>query len=169
MTALSRLLATSAALLLAASPAAAAPVTASAGGKATVLRPLTVLKQADLEFGELVVNGAGTAVMNPVTGAMSTTGPVTPVGAPGHPALFTSTGSKNMVVLIRIPNSPVTLTRVGGTETMTVSNWTLDGSTNRKIPQNNAFNFAVGGTLNIAAGQVDGNYTGTFTVTVQYP
>jgi hypothetical protein len=72
-------------------------------------------------------------------------------------------------VLIRIPTSAVTLTQVGGAATMTVSNWTLDGSTNRKIPQNSAFNFSVGGTLNVAAGQADGTYVGTFTITVQYP
>lgn len=52
---------------------------------------------------------------------------------------------------------------------MTVSNWTLDGATNRKVPLSSAFNFSVGGTLNVGAGQADGDYVGTFTVTVQYP
>jgi hypothetical protein len=72
-------------------------------------------------------------------------------------------------VHIRIPQSPITLTRVGGTQTMTVSTWTLDGNSNRKIPLTSAFNFAVGATLTVAAGQVDGTYLGTFDVTVQYP
>lgn len=156
-------------MLLCPAGARAAPVSANSTGKATILRPLSVLKQADLDFGELVVSGAGTAVMDPVSGAMTTTGAVTPTGAPGHPAQFTATGSKNSIVIIQVPNSPATLTRVGGTETMTVSNWTLDGPVNRKIPVNNAFNFSVGGTLNVAAGQVEGTYTGTFTVRVNYP
>jgi len=156
-------------MLLCPDAAHAAPVSASSTGKAVMLKSLSVLKQADLDFGELVVSGAGTVVMNPVSGSATTTGAVTPTGAPGHPAQFTGTGSKNSVVIIQVPNAPVTLTRVGGTETMTVSNWTLDGPVNRKIPPNSAFNFSVGGTLNIAAGQVEGTYTGTFAVRVNYP
>jgi len=154
-----------------ASAAQAAPVSASsnASGSTVVLRPLTVVKQADLDFGPIVVAGAGTAVIDPVSGNMTTTGPLTRVGTSARPALFTTTGSRNSIVLIRVPQQPVTLTRVGGTETMTVSNWTTDGPTNRRIPANQTFDFAVGGRLNVAAGQADGTYLGTFTVTVQYP
>lgn len=150
---------------------AAAPVAAlrNATGQASVLRPLSVLKTSDLDFGELVVAAAGTAVVDPVSGSTSTTGGVTPVGAAGHPATFTATGSKNSIVHIRLPTGAITVSRVGGGGTMTVSNWTLDGSANRKIPSSSAFSFAVGGTLNVAAAQPDGTYTGTFQVTVQYP
>jgi hypothetical protein len=151
--------------------ASAAPVAAAtnASGKAVVLKSLSVLKQADLDFGTLAVSAAGTAVIDPVGGGLSVTGGVAPIGTSAQRASFTATGSRNSVVLIRIPKSAVTLTRVGGTETMTVSNWTLDGKSNRKIPDGNAYDFAVGGTLNVAAGQADGTYSGTFTVTVQYP
>jgi hypothetical protein len=148
---------------------AAVAASTNATGKASVLKSLSILKQADLDFGEVVAAGSGTAVINPTTGAIATSGGVTHAGTIGHPASFTATGSKNSVVLIRIPTTAVTLSRLGGGGTMTVSNWTLDGSTNRKIPQNNAFNFAVGGTLNVGAGQADGDYSGTFSVTVQYP
>lgn len=171
MSALPRLFLASVAFALLAAPAVAvaAPVPASATGKGTILRPLTVLKQADLDFGELIVTGAGTAVINPVTAAITTTGPVTRIGTTGHPATFTATGSRNSVVIIHVPNSAITLTRVGGGGTMTVSNWTLDGPINRRIPPNRAFNFSIGATLNIGAAQADGVYTGTFAVTVQYP
>lgn len=159
------------ALLSLGTSAAAAPVPAAnkAAGQATVLKSLSLVKVADLDFGELVATGAGTAVMDPLSAALTTTGPVTAVGTAGHPATFTATGSKNSVVNIKLPSAAVTLTRVGGGGTMTVSNWTLDGKTSRKIPLNDAFNFNVGGTLNIGSGQADGTYTGTFTVTVQYP
>ena len=168
MSAFPRLLAVITALLV---PAAAvgAPASAPSTGKATVLKSLSVLKQADLDFGELVVSGAGTAVIDPVSGAMTTTGPVTPIGSTARPATFTATGSRNSVVIIHVPSSPVTLTRVGGGGTMTVSDWTLDGKINRRIPPDSAFNFSVGGTLNIGAAQAEGTYTGTFAVTVQYP
>jgi len=173
MSAFSRLFAASGGLasLLLSAPATAAPVAAktNAAGSASILKPLSILKQADLEFGELVVGGAGTAVIDPVSAALTTTGGLTKIGATAHPATFTATGSKNSVVLIRIPTAAITLTQIGGSGTMSVSNWTLDGSTNRRVPQNSAFNFSVGGTLTVAAGQADGTYTGTFTVTVQYP
>ena len=170
MSAVRRLLRASTALALLVLPAAAiARVQSSATDKATVLRPLSIVKQADLDFGELVVAGAGTAVINPASGAMTTTGPVIRVGTTGHAATFTTTGSKNSVVIIHVPNSAITLNRVGGGGTMTVSNWTLDGSVNRRIPANNAFNFSIGATLNVGAAQADGVYTGSFAVTVQYP
>jgi hypothetical protein len=60
------------------------------------------------------------------------------------------------------------VTRVGGTETMTVTNWTQDGTTNRRIPITDTFDFWVGATLNVGANQAEGTYTGTFTVLAQY-
>jgi hypothetical protein len=172
MSALPRLLAATAGLaLLVPAAAVGAPVPASTNdaGKATILKSLSIVKKADLDFGELVVSTAGTAVIDPVSGAVTTTGTITPVGTAAHPATFTATGSKNSVVNIKVPTAAVTLTRVGGGGTMTLSNWTLDGKANRKFPLNSAFDFNVGGTLNIGAGQPDGDYVGTFTVTVQYP
>lgn len=170
MTAVLRLLPAPAALALLLSPAAAtaAPVQAGTTGKATVLKSLSLLKIADLDFGGLVVSSAGTAVINPVSGALTTTGSLIPIGTV-HPATFTATGSRNSVVNIRLPAAAITLNRVGGGGSMTVSNWTLDGKPNRKVPLNNAFNFSVGATLNVGAAQPDGVYTGTFAVTVQYP
>ena len=148
---------------------AAVVASRNSNGQAAVLGSLSVLKKSDLDFGALAVAGAGTAVIDPLSGTLTTTGGVTVLGSSAHPAIFTGTGSRNSVVNIRLPKSSITLTRVGGTETMTVSNWTLDGKTNRKIPPTQAFDFAVGGTLNVAAGQAEGTYLGTFTVTVQYP
>lgn len=155
--------------LLVPAAASAAPAVRSTTAQAAVLSPLSVLKRGDLDFGTLAVAGAGTAIVNPVNGSLTTTGAITRVGTSAHPATFTGTGSKNSVVHIRVPTAPITVTRVGGTQTMTVSTWTLDGSANRKIPPSDVFNFAVGATLNIAAAQAPGTYVGTFNVTVQYP
>jgi hypothetical protein len=73
------------------------------------------------------------------------------------------------VVIVRIPKTPITLTRVGGTETMTVSNWTLSGNSNRTVVAQEPFSFSVGGTLFVNANQVEGDYVGTFDVQIQYP
>jgi hypothetical protein len=156
-------------LLLLAVSSASGAATRSASGEATILSPLSVVKRADLNFGTLIVNGAGTAVVDPLNGSLTTTGAVTASGTAAHPALFTSTGSKNQVVHVRLPQNPITVTRVGGTETMTVSTWTQDGPTNRRIPLNSTFDFAVGATLTVGANQAEGSYIGTFTITVQYP
>jgi uncharacterized protein DUF4402 len=156
-------------MLSAAAAAAPVPARSNATGSASILRPLTILKVSDLDFGELVVTGAGTAVIDPVSGTLGTTGLVTHVGPAAHAAVFATTGSRTSNVHIRIPQSPITLTRVGGTQTMIVSAWTLDGNSNRKFPLTSAFTFAVGATLTVAAGQAEGTYLGTFDVTVQYP
>jgi hypothetical protein len=172
MSAFSRPLACAAwALQLLPAAAIGAPVAATRNstGQASVLKSLSVIKRSDLDFGELIVTGAGTAVIDPTAGTLAVTGPITPLGTTAHAATFTATGSKNSVVHIKLPTAAVTLTRVGGGGTMTVTNWTVDGSANRKIPLNSAFNFNVGGTLNVGAGQPDGTYAGTFTITVQYP
>jgi hypothetical protein len=157
------------AMLWLAAPAAAVAATQSSTSQISVLSSLSVIKNSDLNFGTLVVSGAGTAVVDPVSGSETTTGLVTKSGTAAHPALFTGTGSKNSVVHIRLPNAPITVTRVGGTETMTVSTWTTDAPNNLKVPPNSTFTFNVGATLNVAAGQVGGTYIGTFNVTVQYP
>ena len=156
-------------LLPVAATASAAPVTKSSNGTVTLLGPLTILKRGDLNFGTLAVTTAGTAVIDPVSGARSATGGVTSAGSGFHPATFTGTGNRNSVVNIRLPNKPTTVTRVGGTETMTVSSWTLDGKSNRKVPPSQTFDFAVGATLTVGANQVPGTYVGTFDVTIQYP
>jgi hypothetical protein len=73
-------------------------------------------------------------------------------------------------VIVRIPKNPITLTRVGGTETMTVSSWTISGGGNsRNVAAQEAFSFAIGGTLTVNANQAEGAYQGTFDVEVQYP
>jgi len=58
---------------------------------------------------------------------------------------------------------------IGGTETMTLSNFTLEGLDKRAVAARVAFDFRVGGTLSVAANQADGTYVGTFDVSIQYP
>jgi hypothetical protein len=160
-----------AALFAWASPAAAGTVMPdqNATGRAIVLRALTLLKVEDMDFGWLTVTGTGTATINPISGAVSTTGGVLAVGGAPQPAWFVGAASRNTPIKIRIPTKPITLTRVGGTETMSLSAWTLDGPADRKTGPERAFNFKVGGTLTVAAGQAEGVYVGTFNVDVQYP
>ena len=157
------------ALFAPAAIAHAATPTAQATATATFIRPLTVTKLKDMDFGYLAAPAAGTAVLEPNADTFSTTGGVTAVGGTPHCAEFLGAAQSNAVVNIKVPTQPVTLTRVGGTETMTATNFTLQGLSKRAIAKATSFTFRVGATLNVAANQVEGTYVGTFAVTVQYP
>ena len=159
-------------LSIATAPACAAPVGAAtpALSRAEIAYPAQVRRLQDLNFGYLSVTTAGTAVMNPNTDALTTTGGVIAQGGFPYAALFEAVSPRKGVVIVRLPRNPITLTRVGGTETMTVSAWTISGGGNsRNVAAQEAFSFAIGGTLTVNANQVEGAYQGTFDVEVQYP
>jgi hypothetical protein len=161
------------ALLLAAAAEAqeAAPRSAEprARAQAALIYPLTVIVRSNLDFGFLGVTAAGTAVINPDTGALSTTGGVTALGGQPRPATFIGAARSATVVNLKLPNQPVTLTRVGGTETMQLRSFTLQGQDKRAIARMTSFEFNVGGTLVVGANQAEGLYSGTFDIIVQYP
>jgi hypothetical protein len=152
--------------------AEAAPQAAAtpAQAQAAMLFPLEILKNRDLDFGYLAApTAAGTAVIDPETDTISSTGGVMLLGGTPHAAQFTGAAKSNAVVIIRIPKQAITLTRAGGTETMTVSNFTLQGLDKRAVAARVAFDFRIGGTLNVSANQAEGTYVGTFDVSIQYP
>ena len=157
--------------ITAAAPVSAAPVAAAepATGHAEILHPVAIRKLQDLNFAYLTVTTAGTAVVDPNTDAITTTGGVLHVSGVPYAALFEAVSPKKGVVIIRIPKKPITVTRVGGTETMTVSNWTISGNASRTVVAKEPFNFSVGGTLFVNANQAQGDYVGTFDVEIQYP
>lgn len=157
--------------IAAAAPVLAAPVAAPipAIGTVEIALPATVRRLEDLNFGYLSVTTAGTAVVNPNTDALTTTGGVVPLGGFPYAALFEAVSPRKGVVIVRIPHNPITVTRVGGTETMTVSNWTISGSNNRNVAAQEPFSFKVGGTLFVNANQAEGAYIGNFDVEIQYP
>ena len=159
------------AALFAPALAHAAPVAPNRNATATVYiaPPASVRKLEDLNFASLIVNGAGTAIVDPNTDGMTTTGGVLYATGLHYAALFEAVSPVRAVIIIRIPRDPITVTRVGGTETMTVSNWTLSGNSRRTVVEQEPFNFKVGGTLTVNANQAEGLYVGNFDVEVQYP
>jgi hypothetical protein len=157
--------------LLAPAAALAAPVAPATQppAQAALMRPLTLTRIADMDFGNLGVTANGTAVINPVTDTLTTTGGVVRLGGTPHAAIFRGVAQGNAVVIIRVPNGGINLTRVGGTETILLNAFTLDGQSKRTLAQAGIFDFKVGATLRPTAGQADGVYVGTFDVTIQYP
>ena len=158
------------ALFLCPGAAQAASVSAltAAKGTAQILLPASFVKLMDMDFGLLTVTTAGTAILDSNSGNVTTTGGVVLVGGRPHAAGFDAVSPTRNVVKISLPKQPVTLKRVGGTETMTLDTWTINGAMTRNVVAHQEFQFQVGGTLHVNANQVEGAYVGTFDVTINY-
>ena len=167
-----------AALLIA--PALAAPALSQGGAQGEaeviVLRPLSFFKVNDLHFGDIIPSAsAGTVTIEP-DGSRSRTGGVTLAGNGGEPARFAGLGSFNRQVNISLGSNMIWITGPG--TRMRVRNFEI-GSTPTAIlstaptrfritsPLGN-YNFPVGGTLEVGANQAPGDYSGTFTITLNY-
>lgn len=170
-------LAIAAALAGAATSTAAQATNQPGTVNAVVVRPNTLVKTDDLDFGSLIGGTAGgTVTINPVTNARTTTGGVTPAGSGAHRAAFQGTGG---ILFITVTGSnSVTLTRTGGgaapmtatlTRAMTTSGGgiTLLGPSVTLLPSG-VQTYYVGGTLTVPANQPPGDYSGTFQLTVNY-
>lgn len=145
--------------------ARAASVTGTAA--ATIVTPLSVVKNSDLQFGAIIPGAAaGTVSINVGTGARTSTGPLTLVGTGFSRAQFLGLGQNTFIVQIQRTGPQPVLTRVSGTQTM---NATLTGlPTIRLFPGTGIITVNVGGNLSVAANQMPGFYTGTFSVTMTY-
>lgn len=131
-----------------------------------MLSTLTVTNTADLQFGQIAANTGGSVTVNADLSA-SSTGDLISTGT-RTPATFAVTGAPNAMVIVSLPTAAVNLTRAGGTETMSLGGFNTDPNGAFQLDGSGAGNFAVGGTLTVAGGQVAGSYSGTFSVSVEY-
>lgn len=151
-----------------------------ANGRAeiAVLRTLSFIKIDDLEFGNIIAGPtAGTVTISP-SGARTTTGPVTAVGGGFQQAQFGGRGAPNQNLLISMTANNVTLTRSGGTQTMTANTFRISSSPISPLSTTprlftissptGVFQFGVGARLNVGANQMPGNYAGNFRLTLIY-
>ncbi len=158
-------------------PAYAAPQRTEA--QAVIVTPLSFFKVDDLIFGRILPSAtAGTVTVAP-TGVRTKTGGVTLFNGGGEqPSRFAGRGAPGQTVAISLTSTPNVLTRVGGTQTMTVSTFVIGSTptvvltgTSQLFVINNTsgiFNFPVGATLAVGANQVAGDYEGTFVITLNY-
>jgi len=142
--------------------------TGTATAKAITLRPLSIVKLRDLDFGTLIAGpAAGTVTIDPEDGSRSTTGGVGAAGgAPQAAQFYTYGGPRQYIQVTRGPFP--TLARVGGGATMTVDELTLNGATFRYLNTSGVLDLRVGGRLRVGANQLAGDYAGNFTITVTY-
>jgi hypothetical protein len=146
----------------------ASAATGSATATVVTVRPLTLVKTDDLDFGSLIPSArAGTVIINPTTDARTATGGVTVAGGSPSAAKFVALGLLNIYSNVTLPTS-ITLARNGGGASMTVSAITTNGPAARVFPGTSILDVRIGGTLNVAANQQAGDYSGQFSVTVVY-
>ena len=149
-------------------PATAAPATASANSRAVVVTPLSLVRVEDLDFGTLVPSAlSGVITIDAVTGNRTAIGGVTAYGSSlAHRAYFVGAGTEGQLVTIMLGPAPTL--GDGNGNSMPVLALTLDGPGLRTIPPERAVHIWVGGILSVNANQAPGDYTGTFTMTVNY-
>lgn len=151
---------------LAFSGAANAAATASANANAEILTTIAVVKDQDMDFGQIAVNGADTLVISANEG--------NPAACPANlicagarvPAKFTISGTAGVATTASVQQTSVRLT--SGLNSMTLNNFTVF------FPNGNTLDVAgdaqvnVGGSLAVSGTQAAGLYTGTFDVDVDY-
>lgn len=169
-----------AAIALLIAPAAASPAlaqtTAQGDAEVIILRPLSFFKVDDLDFGSIIASGtAGTVRLYP-DGSRTATGGATLAGNGGSPARFAGLGSPGRQVNIALGANQIFITGPGAP--MRVRNFEI-GSTPTAILSTTPtrftissalgnYNFPVGATLDVGANQTPGDYSGTFTITLNY-
>ena len=157
---------------VAASAAPGESATAAGAAKATVVNPTGVIKVRDLRFGAFVSPIAASTIRIDPDGTLAPGGDVAntvdiaqPPSGRG-PARFTITGEGQRKFLVFLPNS---IRISNGTSTMTVRRFRFTTRRNNPVTDPRAtYDLDVGATLDVAANQQAGVYTGTFDVTVNY-
>jgi hypothetical protein len=125
-----------------------------------------------LGFGTFVPDtSAATVVIAPQSANFrSKTGNISLLNSnAGAPSTVSLSGSPNMSFSVNLPANPVTLAGPSSS-TMTMTGFTTNLGTGKgTLDGGGLSSFLVGATLNVAASQTAGNYTGSFSITVSYP
>ena len=159
--------------ILSATAAAAPALATDASGSITVIRPLTVTKDADLDFGTVIrpSSGSGSASVGN-NGMFSASG-----GAVGldsttkSAAQFTLNGEGGQSVSVTVP---ATFTLSDGSSNSLTVTTTNDLTNTAATTLSNSLGsagsnvFHVGGSIPITSTTATGAYSGTLTVTASY-
>jgi hypothetical protein len=145
-----------------------AQVTGHASTSATILTPIAITKNTDMNFGNVAINNTTGTVILATNSARSFTGGITFPVVTGTVAAakFTVTGETNATYSISLPAS-VTLTN--GANSMIVDAFTSTPSGTGALAAGTQ-EILVGATLNVGASQASGTYTNAadLAVTVNY-
>ena len=140
--------------------------------KGLILKPLTLTKLSDLDFGDIIPSGrvGGDFVRISATDGARTSPTATLAGTNvGGRARFGSSGLNNTFVFLELSPPPYApLTNASG-NTLKLEYLVLDGSALRVLtPTSQVFFVGIGGEVLVRANQEEGVYTGTYTLTATY-
>lgn len=165
------------ALALGAGDVYAASTSANGTATATILAASGITKGQDLNFGNMLKGKAHTVTVN-TSGARSGSDDGQLVGGGTVQAgTFSITGVSGLEVTITVPESITLSHKTQTTNKLTVSNVTMKvgtdseqaaGSVKAKIPGEGGLSLAVGGTLSVTTSAAEGEYSGSYTVTMSY-
>ncbi len=155
-----------------------AQFTRQAGAEASILRPLSFIYVKDLDFGTILRGSTGGTVTLSPLNVRTSIGGVTLMPSTTQAAEFAGWGTNNQFVDISLSSNTLTLKRVGGTQTMTVSTFIIGSTPTAQltivprrfqiVSATGVFQFPMGATLNVGANQMPGTYQGTFNITLNY-
>ncbi len=151
--------------------------TASAQSRANVntrvLTPLTIANTNDLNFGRIIPGTVRSTIrLGRDNGVLTVVdGDALPIGGTVERAGFTIVADPSTRVQITLPNT-LNIVRVGGTETMRVNRFRLDGrggrAARRNIDNSGILNILVSAQLLVLPTQAAGVYRANYDVTVEY-
>ena len=139
--------------------------TITGAGKVNAVKPLVFTSKQNLDFGTILLGGAGTSTVSlSMTGVLSCGAGLTCSGAT-LPAIFNVQGSNGQVVRITAVASDLTNAADGSKLRFTPVAPASVTLTNSGAPGKD---FNVGGSIAIPSTTTDGTYTGNIEITAQY-
>lgn len=151
---------------LAFSGAANAAASATANANAEILSTISVVKDQDMDFGQIAVNGADTLVISADEGNPAACPTNLICAGARAPAKFTISGTAGVGTTAAVRQASVSLT--SGTNSMTLNSFTVFFPNGNTLNASGDAQVNVGGSLAVGAGQAAGLYTGSFDVDVEY-
>ncbi len=139
---------------------AANAATAQAFAKANIVKQITITKNADLDYATIVTGATASTVVVSPAGVRTCGAGLVCSGSP-LAANFTVVGTVGQIALVTVPGT-VSLTSAGNTMSSTL----VSSAATMTLAASNTL--TVGGTLSVGANQVEGVYSGQFTVNVDY-
>jgi hypothetical protein len=148
---------------------------ASATATAEVLEALTLTNTAPLDFGTMVVDGAGSVSLAADGTLDCSVGDIVCSGTSGV-AAFDVTGTASRVITINLPTAAVDLIHSGFAGAADPDQFRIeldafvsDGTGDEiTLDTSGEGSFTVGGTITLDGNEAAGIYTGSFDVSVEY-
>ena len=157
-------------IILAFSASAFAQASATSNASATIVAPISIANNTEMNFGNVAVGATAGTVILATDGSRTTGGGVTLPTTTGTvtAAQFTVTGQANFTYSITLPAAATTIS--SGANNMTVDTWTSNPNSTGDLGAGGSQVLLIGATLNVLASQPSGAYTSAtpFTVTVNY-